>query len=106
MELPVHQFPPIQLQGPREGKVKWVSFGVSRKAQPDMQGNQSPAVAKSFLVLLAGGAEERHAMPAALCCGASARSGVTEEFAEHPPPCTVVITCGGDDSVCTYRWIY
>lgn len=94
MELPVHQFSPIQLQGPREGKVKWVSFGVCRKAQPDMQGNQSPAVAKSFLVLLAGGAQESHAMPAALCCGASARSGVTEEFAELKVSTSSPLYCG------------
>lgn len=47
-----------------------------------MEGNQSPALAKSLLVLLAGEAEERHAMSAALCCRASARPRVTEKFAE------------------------
>lgn len=47
-----------------------------------MEGNQSPALAKFLLVLLAGEAEERHAMSATLCSRASARPGVTEKFSE------------------------
>lgn len=77
--------------------MKWVSFGGGSKAQPDMQGNPSPALAKSLLVLLAGEAEERHAshaMPAALCCRASARSGVTEKFAVLKVSTSSPLYCG------------